>query len=204
MTMASLLVLPLTNAIESAFNRYLSLDPEAQSHLRPLLGKVVQVSVSGSGIQLIFVFNEQRVEVCNDFGAEADVIISGAPVSLAAVASGRIGLMQSGIAIEGEVDTASRFSQLLARIDVDWEEHISAVAGDTPAHLAGRLKKDATGWFRQFQTSMERNVADYLRDETRHLPHQWEMDEFIEQVDTVRDRVDRLLQKAHTLDGLRR
>ena len=118
--MASLLVIPITKAIENAFNRYLSLDPEAVNHCRLLLGKVVQVDVTGAGVPLIFVFNEQRVEVCNDFGAEADVVISGAPLTLVAVATGRMGLMQSGITISGEVDTANRFSQLLHRIDIDW------------------------------------------------------------------------------------
>ena len=200
MTMASLLALPAIKAIESAFNRYLSLDPDSAGYLRPLLGKVVQINVAGLGVQFIFVFTEQQVQVCHEFGAEADAVIRGAPLSLAAVASGRAGLMQSGITIEGEVDTANRFSQLMGRIDVDWEEHIAGIAGDTPAHLLGRFKTGASGWVKPIHTGMERNITDYLRDETNHLPYRWEMDEFIEEVDNLRDRVDRLLSKAQSIE----
>ena len=200
MTMASLLALPAIKAIESAFNRYLSLDPDSPGYLRPLLGKVVQINVAGLGVQFIFVFTEQQVQVCHEFGAEANAVIRGAPLSLAAVASGRAGLMQSGITIEGEVDTANRFSQLMGRIDVDWEEHIAGIAGDTPAHLLGRFKTGASGWVKQLHTGMERNIADYLRDETHHLPYRWEMDEFIEEVDNLRDRVGRLLSKAQSIE----
>ena len=39
---------------------------------------------------------------------------------------------------------------------------------------------------------MQDNTANYLRDETEHLPHSWELDEFVEQVDDLRDRVDLL------------
>ncbi len=198
--MNSLVVLPVMKAIEAAFNSYLSLDPDAPRYLQSLVGKIVRVDVSGLGIQLVFIFNQQRVEVCDEFAAEPDVVIRGAPVTLAAVASGRTGLMQSDIVINGDVDTANRFSQLLERIDIDWEEHVASIAGDKSAHLLGRFKRGATDWVQQFHSGMESNVADYLRDETRHLPHQWEMDEFIEEVDNIRDRVDRLLQKAHAMD----
>lgn len=204
MTTVSLLLIPLIKTIEAAFNRYLSLDADASGYLQPLLGKVVQTEVSGLGITLVFIFTEQRVEVCEGFGAEADVVIRGAPVSLASVASGRVGLMQSGIEIEGDVDTANRFSRMLERIDIDWEEHVAAVTGDKPAHFLGRLKRGATDWMRQSKGDMERNIANYLRDETRHLPHQWEMDEFVDEVDGIRDRVDQLLQKVQLMDDKKR
>ena len=196
MSKAPLLALPVYKAIETALNRYLSLDSDTQRYRQPLIGKVIQLDVVGLGLQIIFVFHQQRVELCSEFAADADVVIRGAPVSLAAVASGRTGLMQSGIVIDGDVDTANRFSQLFERMDIDWDEHIATVVGDNPAHLFGRLRSGAADWLLRAQTGMQHNVADYLRDETQNLPHQWELDEFIEDVDNLRDRVDKLLQKV--------
>jgi len=196
MSTGSLLVLPALKAIETAINSYLSLDSDSLPYQQSLVGNVVQVDVSGIGIELYFVFNQHRVEICTEFGAIADVVIRGAPLSLIAVASGRTGLMQSGVVIEGDVDTATRFSQLFDRVDIDWEEHVATIAGDNSAHLLGRFKASATDFLSRAQTSIQRNVADYLRDETRYLLHQWELDEFIDDVDDLRDRVDRLLHKA--------
>lgn len=201
--MTFLFTLPMMKAIEVAFNNYVSLDPDSSPYIKPLVGKVVQIDVAGLALRVVLVFNEQRVEVCDEFGAEADVVIRGAPVSLAAVASGRTGLMQSGVIIEGEIETAKRFSKLLERIDIDWEEQVATIAGDQSAHALGRLRDGTSRWVHQFQAGMERNVAAYLRDETRYLPHQWEIDEFIDDVDNLRDRVDRLLEKVRAMSDRR-
>lgn len=194
--MGSLFALPAVKAIESAFNRFLSLDPDSPDYLQPLLGRLVQIDVSGLGARLYFLFHHDRVEVMDDFDAAADVVIQGAPLSLTAMATGRIALMQSDVSLQGDIETAKRFSDLLKRVEIDWAEHISSLTGDQIAHSLGRVASGAGGWVRRFHSSMERNVADYLRDETNHLPHRWEIDEFCESVDELRDRVDGLLQRA--------
>lgn len=181
---------PLTVAMQAAFNRYLALDPQAVRHLKPLEGQVVCLRMEGIGIDIFHIFNEDEVEVVEEFSAEPDATIVGGPFSLIAQAIGRRSIFDGDVKIEGDVDTAQKFSRLLTEIDIDWEEHLSRLTGDGVAHQLGRFARGVSSWMGARNDAMSDNTADYLRDETNHVPHSWELDEFIEKVDGLRDRVE--------------
>ncbi len=188
---------PIAVALQTAFNRYTELDPDSNSRLEKLRGKVVCFQVEGVELPVWFIFNEigvneTRVEVVEDFGDTADATISGGPFSLIALATGRRSIFDGDVTISGDTDTAQKFSRCLNEIDIDWEEHLSRLTGDAVAHQVGRFSRGLKQWFTERTEAVQDNTANYLRDETEHLPHSWELDEFVEQVDDLRDRVDLL------------
>ncbi len=183
---------PLAIALQTAFNRYAELDPDSKHRLQKLQGKVVCFQIEGLEIPVWFIFNEQSVEVVEDFGDTADAVIAGGPFSLLALASGKRSIFDGGVTITGDTETAQKFSRCLNEIDIDWEEHLSRVTGDAAAHQLGRLSRGFTQWFAERTDALQTNTADYLRDESYHVPHSWELEEFVEQVDELRDRVDLL------------
>jgi len=161
---------PFAVALQTAFNRYTELDPDSSDRIAALRGKVVCLQVDPMDLGIWFIFGDKRVEVVEDFGADADAVISGGPFSLMSQALGRTSIFDGDIKITGDTNTAQKFSRCLNDIDIDWEEHLSRLTGDAVAQ----------------------NTADYLRDETDNVPHNWELNEFVEQVDDLRDRVDLL------------
>lgn len=183
---------PIAIAIQTAFNRYIELDPDALIRLQPLTGKVVCLHIDGVNLDLWFIFNEHRVEIVEGFGDEADATIAGGPLSLFAQALGKRSIFDGDVKISGDVDTAQRFSRCLTEIDVDWEEHLSRLTGDAVAHQLGRFSRGFKQWLGERQEGLQESTADYLRDESESLPHDWELTEFVEQVDDLRDRVDLL------------
>jgi len=183
---------PLAVTLQAAFNRYIELDPDAKTSLDKLYGKVVCLQVDGVDLPVWFIFNESNVEVVEDFGDTADATIIGGPFSLLALATGRRSIFDGDVKISGDTDIAQKFSRCLNDIDVDWEEHLSRLTGDAVAHQVGRFSRSLKLWFGERTDAVTENTADYLRDETDHLPHSWELDEFIEQVDDLRDRVELL------------
>lgn len=183
---------PLAIALQAAFNRYIELDPESDSRLAPLLGKVICVRIDGINVDIWFLFHETRVEVVEEFGAPADAVIAGGPFSLLAQSVGSRSVFDGDVKISGDIETAQRFSRLLNEIDVDWEEHLSHLTGDAVAHQIGRFSRGMKQWVTRRSDSVRNDTADYLRDETDNLPHDWELEEFVEQVDDLRDRVESL------------
>lgn len=183
---------PLAIALQTAFNRYVALDPDAKYGLQKLQGKVVCFQIEGFQIPLWFIFNEQSVEVVEDFGDSADTVIAGGPFSLLALANGKRSIFDGGITINGDTETAQKFSRCLNEIDIDWEEHLSQLTGDAAAHQLGRLSRGFTQWIGERKDALQANAADYLRDESDHVPHSWELEEFVGHVDELRDRVDLL------------
>lgn len=188
---------PIAIALQTAFSRYVELDPDSNARLRKLRGKVVCFQVEGVDLPIWFIFNEvgadeTSVEVVEDFGDSADATIAGGPFSLLALATGRRSIFDGDVKISGDTDTAQKFSRCLNEIDIDWEEHLSRLTGDAVAHQIGRFSSGLKQWFTERTDAVQANTADYLRDETEHLPHSWELDEFVEQVDDLRDRVESL------------
>lgn len=183
---------PLAIALQTAFNRYIELDPDSKGRLQKLRGKVVCLQVEGVNLPVWFIFNESSVEVVEDFGDSADAVITGGPFSLIALANGNRSIFDGDVKITGDTDIAQKFSRCLNEIDIDWEEHLSRLTGDAVAHQVGRFSRGLRQWFGERTEAVQENTADYLRDESDNLPHAWELDEFVEQVDDVRDRVDQL------------
>lgn len=181
---------PLAIALQTAFSRYVELDPDSESRLQSLQGKVICFEVEGLALPIWFIFNEHNVEVAEDFGDTADAVIAGGPFSLVALATGRRTIFDGGVKITGETDTAQKFSRCLHEIDIDWEEHLSRLTGDAAAHQIGRFSRGLKQWFGERTDALRENTADYLRDESDNVPHSWELEEFVEEVDKLRDRVD--------------
>ena len=190
---------PFAVALETGFNNFLALDPEARPGFDKLSGKLILLHFSGIELGVYFLVHPERVEILEQFEGEPDAVISGGPFSMLALATGRRSIFESDVTITGEVETAQQFSRALEKIDIDWEEHLSRITGDTIAHQVGRSMRSMRAWTDRTRSSLQQNTADYLRDETDHLPHDWELEEFTEQVDDLRDRVDQLAAKIERM-----
>lgn len=185
----------LAAALQAGFNRLLALDPDSTARIDRLRGKLICLELRGLQVQVWLLFHADRVEVLEQYDAEADVTICGAPFTMLAMAAGKKGIFDGGIEISGDVEVARHFSQVIDQLDIDWEEHLSSLTGDMVARKAGVTGAKFVEWLRRSSESMQSNVADYLRDESQHLPHGWELDEFSDEVDQLRDRVALLEQR---------
>ena len=182
---------PLHAVVEIAFNRYLALDPEAEGQLKPLEGRMVGVELSGTRIDLYFLFTAGGVKVFDALDEEPDTLLRGSPAALARLA--REGAAGAGtVEIRGDVDLARRFENLLGSIEIDWEEQLSHLTGDAAAHHLARTARGLFQWAREGGERFQRNVADYLREESRLAPRREEMELFSRAVETLRDDVERL------------
>lgn len=186
---------PLAIAITAGFNQYLALDSDVAPKLERLVGRLIRVEISALNVAFFLLFHRDRVEVLEAFDGPADVIIRGAPFSMIALANGQGDITSSGVSIEGDVELAERFSRIVRQVDIDWEEHLSRITGDAVAHQLGNVARGLAGFMERTRQRMQSNTADYLRDETAHVPHDWEVEDFCHQVDDLRDRVDALAAK---------
>jgi ubiquinone biosynthesis protein UbiJ len=64
--------------------------------------------------------------------------------------------------------------------------------GDVAAHQIGNLVRSASGWGRRAAATFAANVGEYLQEESRDLVTRTELEEFLAQVDELREAADRL------------
>lgn len=181
-------------ALEDALNRYLDLDPDTQAQLATLHGRVIGLEVLGLGLTLYFAPAPHRLQLLSSFEGTPTCRLRGAPLALARLGrgSGAQGLFGGDVTIEGDTETAHRFGEILAALDVDWEEQLSRLTGDVAAHQIGQFARSGAAWARNSHRSLEQDLGEYLKEEGRLLPTRFEVDAFMEAVDRTRDDVERL------------
>ncbi len=194
------LPVPFALALQGGFNRLVSLDEDSQRRLNKLQHKLLQLKITTLDLDIYLLFHSDRVEVLEDFAAEPDATIAGPPFSMLSLAGGG-DVSNSSVEISGDVELAQQVSRMLQQIDIDWEEHFSKITGDAVAHQLGNIARGIQRFTTRSRDSMQSNTADYLRDETGHLPHDWELESFSNDVDDLRDRVVLLVRRFESLQN---
>ena len=73
-----------------------------------------------------------------------------------------------------------------------WKRNFRRVTGDVAAHYLAGFARDALAFGRRAGDTLARNAAEYLTEESRDLPVRIEVEEFLADVDRLRESVDRL------------
>ncbi|MCP5143145.1 MAG: SCP2 sterol-binding domain-containing protein [Gammaproteobacteria bacterium] len=197
------LPVPLLAAVETAFNRYLALDPENAANLCRLQGKVIEIELRGVWRRLFLLPQTDSVMVLGDYEGDADATISGSPLALMAMhhpGNRSRSLFSGEVEIRGDAGIGQALQRILDDMDIDWEEMLSRYTGDVVAHQLGNLVRGANGWLRRSAGVLEQDVGEYLQEEARSLPPRLEVRDFMDDVDAARSDVDRLEARVKRLE----
>ena len=144
-------------------------------------------------------------------GADPGAVLSGSPLALldllARRGSGSAPRGSERVHISGDAEIAARYRELLELARPDWEEELSRLIGDLPARRVSVAAQAALWWARGFVRSTQANIAEYLQEESRALVSRPEVQEFLGQVDVLRETADRvearIARLERRLDGRR-
>ncbi|RKZ35898.1 MAG: sterol-binding protein [Gammaproteobacteria bacterium] len=190
--------------VEEAINRVLSMDPETAQGVADLGDRVLAIEVKGTGLSYFVSPVGDGVRVSRESASPADVTVAGAPLALMRLISGGAGddLSLGGqVAITGDVAFAQQVKVLAQRLDLDWEEELSRVVGDTVAHQLGNAARQFWSWRAQAVETLYQDLAEYAREETNLVVTRDELEIFYTQVTDTRDAVERLEQRIQRLQS---
>lgn len=183
-------------------NRNIGDSRKAQSLCRHLDGRVVSLTVEGTPFAVFFRAEGGRVSLATRHDGSADASLSGTPLALLALAGPRAegALRGGGVRIEGDAEVAQKFRELLAQAQPDVEEELARVIGDVAARQVTNFARGFLDWGRKAGGSLATNVAEYLQEEGRDLPTRTEAEEFLADVDRLRDDAERLEARLARLE----
>ena len=144
-------------------------------------------------------------------GTDPDAVIAGPPLALLELFARREDSSaprgSERVHVSGDAESAARYRELLELARPDWEEELSRLIGDLPARRGALAARAALTWARGFARSAQANVAEYLQEESRALVSKPEVEEFLAQVDALRETADRvearIARLERRLDGRR-
>jgi ubiquinone biosynthesis protein UbiJ len=192
----------LASNLESAFNRYLAMDPDAGARLQPLDGRTIALELRGFDLVVCLRVAAGRVSVLPEPDTEADTTLRGTPLGFARLGLGgdsTTTLFSGDVSISGDVEAGQAFKAVLDELDIDWEEQLAGITGDMVAHQLGNAARSAVNWLRQGRTSLEQDLGEYLQEELRVVPTRIEIENFIADVDRLRMDLERLEARIRRL-----
>lgn len=188
--------------LQDVLNRALRLDPASSGKLQALEGRRIEARLQSPEIALAIDVRDGRLLVGPvDPAREADIgfstRLSGLLHSLPMFAQGKpaIGAMR----ISGDVELARLLQDLVREYDPDWQEPFVAAFGPVLGPQAAKLVHGAFTGARVAAGNLARSGAEFVTEEARVVVGKAELEDFLDQVDAVRQRGDRLQARVDRL-----
>jgi ubiquinone biosynthesis protein UbiJ len=192
----------LTERLQALVDRGVEGSPRARELLARLDGRRMRVVVRYTPWQVTLHAEGKRLRLLREDATPADVTLTGAPLGLAALLREDPAevIRRGEVALAGDAEAGQRFQELAQLLRPDLEAGLARVIGDIPAHGVGSLVRKALGYGRASLATQAQNVGEYLAHERRVLVPRAEARQFLEDVDTLREGVDRLAARVAQLE----
>ena len=187
-------------ALETALNHTLSLDPDTQQRLAALNGRSVQLHLRGPEIALAVTVEDARLIVGPPLG-DSQLRVAATPGSLLAMLFRRDddGIAPGKVEIAGDAELARRLEKLASKFAPDFEEAFARTFGDVMGVPLAKAVRKGLAHARETATHLTEDGADWLREEARIALAPGEVEGFLDGVDNLRERSERLESRVQRL-----
>ncbi len=191
--------------LEIALNRYLQIEPAALAECAAMSRERVAIEIEGIAWELLIEFDARGVRVIGESTAAASVRLIGTPSAFTRMAGKRGGDagLPPGLRIEGDALVLQRFRQLLESVGFDLAEWLAPLLGNGAAHRIAQGVRSLFSWGRKSADTLSLDAAEYLREETRDLARGVDVADWMDEVDRLRERTDRMDARIARLERQR-
>ena len=193
--------------LETVLNRALALDPDTRAALDALDGQRVRLDLESPPLALELAVQGETLRVGPPREAEPDLAVrAGLGALLGALpffkAAGS-GAPVGKIRISGDAELARHLQRLAEGFDPDWEQPFADAFGPLLGPQLAQALRAALREARHQAGSLARASIEYLTEESRDLVPTAEQQAFAEDVDALRDAVERLAARIDRLAAAR-
>ncbi|QNK03232.1 ubiquinone biosynthesis accessory factor UbiJ [Dyella telluris] len=188
-------------ALETALNHTLSLDPETKTRLAALDGRSVQLHLRGPELALSVTVEGDCLKV-GPAQEDNHLRIAATPGSLLAMLVKRDdeGVAPGKVEIAGDADLARRLEKLASKFAPDFEEAFARTFGEVLGVPLAKAVRKGLAHAKETGSHLATDTADWLRDEARVAAAPGEVEGFLDGVDDLRERADRLEARLARLE----
>ncbi|MFT6985068.1 MAG: ubiquinone biosynthesis protein UbiJ [Psychromonas sp.] len=202
--------MPLDNLVcgllETAINKLHQLDSSALQRRKMLDGVIIGVTLKELNKPLYFVISKQQIDVLAKYEGQADCFIRLNISALNELQNNHqlTHLIKSEqLEVEGDIQLAQQFAQLLTEMNIDWEEFLSSKVGDLLAHKFCYHSKQCRLGVSQQLKKIEKQSAEFITEELKLAPGALQVAYFCEQVSDLEKQClqleARITQRLHKI-----
>ena len=192
-------------ALELALERLLALDPDTAARLAALEGKRIELALESPPLALSVTVREGKPRIGPpeqaleaDLGLRANLGGLVAQLPLPRLRNAPAAKLR----INGDAELARTLQGLAKGFDPDWDQPFVDAFGQLLGPQVARALREGLRAGGGIAKNLARDAADYLSEESRDAVGRAELSAFLDDVDALRDRAERLLARAARLPGL--
>lgn len=178
---------------ERLANRLIAESTPARTRAGALEGRSMSIELAGLDVTLRAAIANGTVELGIGADEPADVKLSATPLELLRLARAESTdeLKSARTRLDGDVHVAEGFAELARLARPDLEDELARWIGDIAAHETAELGRRLGAYAGRARRALELDTAEYLQEEQRLVPGPHEVAAFSDDVDRLRDDVDR-------------
>ena len=180
-------------ALELAINKALAHDPATHKRLAEQAGRCVCLILTEPAVTLSVHFRETHITVSPFAEEDADCTLSGKSSGLIQLMSGpKTSLAGSELTLNGQTGFLMELLDITKNVEIDWEAIICQYLGDEAGHMAAQALRYKSAHLKRLHQRAPHFVNTLLIEELQAIPATSELNAFSNNVDDIRDDVERL------------
>lgn len=174
----------------AAINHVLSQQQWARERLAAFAGQTIAVRMPPMPALIVTIRDDGLLKsAASQAAAELTLQLHPATLPLLAL---RDPAAQRQIEFSGSTELAQTVQHLFEQLEWDYEEDLSRVFGDVLAQRMARAGREFFGWQREAGLRLAQNLAEYWTEEQPLIARRADLARFGDEVDDLRDAVERL------------
>ena len=180
------------------FNKFLAsekfISSMPKNFLEDINGKKIKINITDIE-QCMFISIEDQKIILTKKLDKVDVEISSSLVNFAFFLLSRgSDTYSSKINISGDIETANKFNEILSKSSELRELVSNYIGGENFARIES-IFSNVSSKLSKFMENKQKDMRDYLIHDLRILPSKSEVDKFLDEVDEVKSRTEKLIKK---------
>jgi ubiquinone biosynthesis protein UbiJ len=189
-------------ALETALNRAVALDPDTQAALSALDGRRIGLALESPPLALEIGVHGGFLQVGPPL-READLAVRGSIGGLLGqlpfFADAARGRPSGRLHVSGDAELARRLQRLAAGFAPDWQQPFVAAFGEVIGVQVAQAVAAALRGAREGAAGLARAGAEFVTEESRDVVGRAELGAFHDDVDALRDDVERIAARVARL-----
>ena len=188
---------------ERIINYVIQNDPHIEKRISPLVGKSIRVEAKSPDLFFSVTINKNSINITSvDFEQKdlaPDLLVSGELKDLISMLLSTGNLIGGNISVKGDIQFAQDLNEALRSLNLNWSDILGPILGQVATSEIERFFNVSRGWSLEFRNSLKRDIEGYLREEKKVIPTNHDAQEFYDDIDRLKIKIDRIKARADLL-----
>ena len=108
-------------------------------------------------------------------------------------------LIGGNISVKGDIQFAQDLNEALRSLNLNWSDILGPILGQVATSEIERFFNVSRAWSLEFRDSLKRDIEGYLREEKKVIPTNHDAQEFYDDIDRLKFKIDRIKARADLL-----